>query len=1005
LVDVQIVDGVEAAASIVSPLSVAVIAEVLDVSESEVVDAVEVLEASERATSSRQGVTAHSSAVSAARLTHIAGRLADALASRDAPTGQVGRARWAAGEARAAHDAFVTALEDDSTPPEDRFDLIGLAIESGREARVGTGTIAPLLVRRARMLRSRGEDDRATADIEAATPGLQGEPLVDAYGFAAALLDDRQRPSDAERTIAMALQVAAREGLLAKLGSLLTFQGRLLARLGFDAETERVFERGTELVEAHGDAVQRHYATINRAWTDLDRGWVARAEGRYAAARGRGTLDDPVALAELDIAIARAKFGTGDATGAVALLEDVDRIAADTGALALQFLATLARAEGAITFRQPLAAVEAAAALRDIVDESFPAWRNRAATVQARALLLARRITEAREVIRHGFESTPRGANGLRLRTELEALQLMAAERWDEERATDVADRLLQGGWMLAAVALLTERSRREKRPELGTAAAALAHRLGAVPAAAEAIEAAGAWGEPVSGPVALAIRRVAQTVPAEWEESWLQEPAVRHALAAETDEETATDTDLLAHLDKALADAGLAGTETVLSPAQRRAAGLVRSGSAVLSMGRFIAWIAAAAVVAAVVAIAVRPDPVEVPVAAPTTIAVTTTTIPPLLERIVEAPADLGGQAPFAGGDSRNAVFGAELGEPTGIYWSGTTTGFIRSEPVLRGRGLYLGDSEGWVYGLDLLQRGGTVFESRMAGAIDVSPTVEQVDFGQDAQGKVLAFGGDDRGNLLVRHVNDTEGEVFTRNLGSPISGPPLVRAVSLIVATQEGVLYDLLPSDGTELRRFPEEGTVEGGFEGPLAAADGVIYARTGEGAVIVIDEATFTEICTVFSPAARATTHPVVAEGRWYVGTSARSVRVFGVGGCSDSAVGSLQIDTPVAFAPVVVDDVLWAVADAVLLPLDVTTGQSIGFVVSVGGAFTAPPLIAGDLVLVPVESGELVAVSRTDGSELWRVALGAPIRTRPVVANDLVLVATARGDLIALAAPAS
>ncbi|HSJ27681.1 MAG TPA: hypothetical protein VLB67_05675, partial [Acidimicrobiia bacterium] len=514
--DVQIVDGVEAAASIVSPLSVSVIAQVLEVPESDVVEAVEALEATERATSSRQGVTAHSSTVSAARLTHIAGRLADVLARRGAPVGQVGRAHWAAGDARAAHDAFIAAMADESTAPEDRFDLIGLAIESGREARVGADIVAPLLVTRARLLRSRGDDEQAKADLEAATPGLQGEPLVDAYGFAAALLDDQQQPSDAERTIAMALQVAAREGLMAKLGSLLTFQGRLLARLGFDAETEQVFQRGTELVELHGDAVQRHYATINRAWTDLDRGWVARAEGRYSAARGRGTIDDPVAQAQLDIAIARAKFGTGDATGALSLLEDVDRVATGTVAPALLFLATLARAEGAITFRQPLAAVEAATSLREIVEESFPAWRNRAATVEARALLLARRISDARDAIRRGFETTPHGANGLRLRTELEALQLMAAERWDEERATDVADRLLQGGWMLAAVALLTERAHREKRPELGKAAAALAHRLGAVPAAADAIEAAGAWDEPVSGPVALAVRRVAQSVPPE---------------------------------------------------------------------------------------------------------------------------------------------------------------------------------------------------------------------------------------------------------------------------------------------------------------------------------------------------------------------------------------------------------------------------------------------------------------------------------------------------------
>lgn len=996
-------DDIEGAASIAAPLSLAVLAEVLGATEPEVVDAVETLEAAGRVASSRQGITASASTLSPARLSHIAGKLVEVLERRNGSPVQIGKARLASGDARGAYDTFLQALEDEATTPAERAGIIGLTIESGREARIPMRTLAPLYVTLARHHRVRGENDLAVADIEAATPHLEGEALVDAYGFAAALHDDRQHPADAERTIAMALLVAAKGGMSAKLGSLLTFQGRLLARLGFDAETERVFTMGSELVNAHGDEMQRHYAALNRAWTDLDRGWVARAEGGYSAARARGAVDDPVAMAELDIAIARAKFSTGDGSGAVALLDSAERVAGQTDAAALTFLATLARAEGAITFHQPSVAVEEAAELRQIVEASFPAWRNRAATIEARALLLAQRRADAREAISRGFETTPHGANGLRLRTELEALSLMAAERWDEERAADVADRLLQGGWFLAAVGVLTERARREKRPELGRAAAALAHRIGAAPAAADAIEAAGAWGDPAAGPVALAIRRVAQTVPSDWRDRWMTEAAIQHALAAETATEDATDSQLLAHLDEALAEVGLAGTDMILSPAQRRAAGLVKSGSAVLSIGRFVAWVAAAAIVAAVVAVALRPEPVEIPEAAPATTVVTTTTLPPIIERVVPAPDDLSGQAPFAGGDSRNAVFEASLGEPTGIYWTTQMTGFIRSEPVLRGRGLYLGDSEGWVYGIDITRQGAIVYEQRMDGAIDNSFTVEQVVFGQDDQGKVLTFGGDDRGNVLVRHVNDTEGQVWTQNFGSPITGPPLVRSESLIFATEEGVLFDLYPGDAVEQRRFPEEGSVDGGFIGPLAADSGVIYARTGTGAVIVIDEATFTEICTVYTPTATATTHAVVADGRWYVGTSARTIRSFTAGGCSDAGIGSFQIDTPVVFAPVVADGVLWAVAEEVLLPLDISTGQTIGFVVSVGASYTTPPVIAGDLLLIGTDVGDLVAISTADGSERWRFSLGSPIRTRPVVANAFVLVATARGDLVAIAAP--
>lgn len=995
-------DEIEAAAQMVGPVPIDVLAVVLAADPATVVEAVERLEAEGRAESSRLGVTAHESRLSPSRHVHLARLVAEELERRSDHPGRVAAARWAAGEAEAAHRLFVVALRDSRTTAAERETLLDRAIASGTEARVPKDQLAELLVGRARLHRNRGESALAVADIDQAVPLLSREPLVDALGFAAAIHDDLQHPTDAERTIGMAMLVAASEGLDAKLGSLSTFHGRVLSRLGFDAESDHAFTRGLQLIERHGTDVQRYFATANQAWADLDRGWVARAETRYSIVRARAAeIEDRAAAADKDIALARARFATGDGTGAMEALAAAREVADETGAPVLTFLATLAEAEGAIVFHQPDSAVDAAERLRAIVAERFPAWVNRAAAVEARALLLAGRRDDAAAAVRRGLEATPPGANGLRLRAELEALALAAADRWDGVAASDVADRLLQGGWLLPAIGLLTERARRERTPELGRAAAALAHRVGAPLAAADAVEAAKAWNEPVAGPIALAVRRVSRSVPPEWEESWRTIPAVANALAVEAAEDVAAEADLARHLDETLTAAGLGGTDMVLSPAQRRAAGLVVPGRRAASTARFVGLVAAAAVVAAVVAVALRPAPVEIPVAQPA--APTTSTTPPLEQRIVELPDELSGQGPFAGGDSRNAVYEVSLGDPRGVYWRAELTGFVRSDPVLRGRNIYVGTSEGILYGLDT-NAASSVFESHLDGPLGVSPAVEQVAFQQDAQGKVLVFAGDETGTLLVRNVNDTEGEVFRLPLGSPITGPPLVRSTSLIVATADGVIHDLLPSDGTEQRRFPAAGVEEGGFVGPLAAADGFIYAVTGTGAVVVIDEASFEEVCREDSGAARATTHPVVADGRWYVGTSSRTIRSFGAGGCSPAGIGSYQIDTPVNFAPVVVDGVLYAVADAVLLPLDVESGQGVGFVMSVGGAFTSPPVVAGDLILVATEGGDLVAFRIGDGSEAWRFPIGSALRTRPVVANGLVLVATARGELIAIAAPA-
>ena len=117
-----------------------------------------------------------------------------------------------------------------------------------------------------------------------------------------------------------------------------------------------------------------------------------------------------------------------------------------TGAGALHFLSAIAETEGAIAFRRADDAVAASQRLDAIVAESFPGWANRAATLRARALLLAGDRPGAQAAVEAGIAATPPGANGLRLRAELDALALAAADTWNAGRAADVADRLLQEG-------------------------------------------------------------------------------------------------------------------------------------------------------------------------------------------------------------------------------------------------------------------------------------------------------------------------------------------------------------------------------------------------------------------------------------------------------------------------------------------------------------------------------------------------------------------------------
>ena len=116
----------------------------------------------------------------------------------------------------------------------------------------------------------------------------------------------------------MAMLVAADDKLLDKLGSLSTFHGRVLSRVGFEGEADDAFERGTELIDRHGNDIQKFYSAINRAWTDLDRGWVQRAENGFSVARDRAASHRGCSVGcRQDVSLAHAKFGTGDAAGRV----------------------------------------------------------------------------------------------------------------------------------------------------------------------------------------------------------------------------------------------------------------------------------------------------------------------------------------------------------------------------------------------------------------------------------------------------------------------------------------------------------------------------------------------------------------------------------------------------------------------------------------------------------------------------------------------------------------
>ena len=156
---------------------------------------------------------------------------------------------------------------------------------------------------------------------------------------------------------------------------------------------------------------------------------------------------------------------------------------------------------------------------------------------------------------------------------------------------------------------------------------------------------------------------------------------------------------------------------------------------------------------------------------ASPTTSSVvTTTTLPPIPERVVPGE-DLFGQSPFAGGETRNPVYDVAIGEPIGVYWRQPVTGFVADDPVLQGKALYVGTSQGFLSAYDVDNLGSVIFEDRQGDDISASVVVGQVSFGQDGQSQTFVFYGDDSGAFERYGVGGSHvdvGEKTKRFFGS---------------------------------------------------------------------------------------------------------------------------------------------------------------------------------------------------------------------------------------------
>ncbi len=958
----------------------------------------------------------------------LAGRLADVLEGADVPPTFVARLLVASGRVAAGARKAVEAAADAAKAGrgDEAAELAGIALAAGERV-LGTEEKGRMHLILARNHRARGETAEAAAAVAEAVRRLGGVEKVDALGFAAAIADDRQLPQQAEVLVAMGEMVAWAAGEPAKAGSLLTFHGRELSRLGFAREADRVIERGSALLAEHGSRLQRYLGRTNRAWVALDRGEAAAAELEFTRLwEDADELEGPVGRAVQAAYLSRASFATGRIREALERRDEALAAAIRHEADAPAFLAHMATAEGALWLHRYADALAGADAALRLVEAALPAWENAIRYLRARALTGLGRREEAREETAAALAACPPGIDGERWRLRIRALDLDLTRgdgRWPRKEAEDLVDLMLQSGWSGAALELmLMALAAGDGGAEEAAETAALALRLGIPMAAAEAFGAADAWDLPEAAAVARAVRRVAPHLPDGWRDDWQRLPFVAAAFALEEQEaegEEAAARALGERLDRVLAEVGLAADGTVLSPAQRRARGLVRHRPVVRRMGRMAATglaVAAVAVVAAVVAVPrLLPPPPPAPTLPSTT---TTTTIPLTRDRLLVPAGSLSGGAAYRGGPERTGVL--EAHGPRGVagrYWKVSPGGFFGADPVAYGKLLFVPSSTSdLVYALD--QTTGEVsFEVALGSRPSAAVTVGQVK-SRDAltsSGLNLLVAVTEDGGVYARDaIQAAVASTWQVTVPGVVRGAPVIVDNVVVVATDRGVVVGLDAKDlGNELWRYPADGTMGEVVAAP-AAADGLVYVADRDGRVHLLDGVTGEPLCpSPLSTLGPVVVPPVVADGTLYVFMEQGQIQAWPAGRCGGVPEGRSGVypssSVPILLPPAVDGDTLFLLERQRLLALRLDpatfdpsdpSSQFLWLPYSAESVITTPPVVADGVVYVGTQEGWVRAVDAATGEELWAVDLGSKVEQAPVVVDGAVFVVTADGTVWAL-----
>lgn len=876
---------------------------------------------------------------------------------------------------------------------------------------------------RARYYRLAGWSDLAAEDLELAVRRLSGSDRIDAMTFLAAVEDDRQDYQAAERTAAAAEYEAATQNQPLKLGSILGLHARLLARLGFAPETDAAMAKSLGILEAEGSPYQLFLSRYNIARIALDRGRAREAEVGFAGlVADADEIEGIASVADKQAWWARALFMTGRPSEARDVVESAVDNADRSGTSGPVFLSHMAMAEGAYRFGRFEESLAAADDMLGIVLQQLPAWENAARFLRGRALLGLGSLDEASEEADRAYDLCPSGINGWRWRLKCRMLQLQVVVaqdgEWPQQEVEDLTDELLQGQWLDTAAELMALRAGVEEDAELARQGAALAMDIGIPTSAADAINAADLWSDPVAPAVASAMRGVAGRVPDDWQESWKARPEVAAALAAEdvaveqVDEATEQ---LRAELAAAFAAAGLADPDTTLSPAQRRQRGLVRrrpvrAGLRWLGVAAAVVVLAGAGTWGVLQATGVL-DPPPTPTTVSTQPTTVPTTLPPKEAVELRAPEQAhGGEWLTEGGTQarpNESPYEGLSAEPTGYYWRLQTESPFFTSPVVMGQLVILGGNDRNIYSIDrrtglpsTLSTGADIGVTATAGIVETGDGTVPLAVIASFDGFVYAIDVRDASRRWRRELA-VDGVAAIADITEPFPTPVVY------VGARDGRIHVLNAVTGEDVLTYPaaELPALDPITTSVTLAEDKLFFGV--DNLLYVVDLASGDMQPCGRIPAQGPITTPVVAEGIVYYGSADTFVHSVEAANCRDGI--KIPMGGAVRVKPTVADGVIFVASGRTVLAFNPDNtpfwvgesgGTEFAAPVETGGTISAAPVVADGVLYVPSGDGALYAFDVETRDILWTWQTGGAISSTPAVMNGVIYLASTDGTVTAI-----